>query len=392
MGRLFWSLMGAVAVVLVVMSCGSSGSMNNGSGTTGSGGAGGTTTSSTASMGGSTPEAGPPEAGPDTAADAPMMCTVTDQPFGAAAIAAASCSSPPPAGAPMPSPVKKYTGGTCPTLVAYDGTATNTITTMGNMRQFLLAVPNNLQPNEVLPVIFLWHWLGGSPQDFYNTGDVQNAVNTQRFLAVIPFKKGDVLYTWPFSILDSQARMDEEFTFFDDMLACVAGQFNINASCVSTAGVSAGALFTDQLAGNRSDYLSSFLSLSGGVSDNFIKPWTTPVHPLPGFVLWGGPNDTCIVINFQQASQALEQSMTADCEFMVECIHNCGHGVPPFDFDAGPSDFAGLWQFALDHPYWLPAGTSPYTTKGLPTDLPAWCGIGPGSATPRTGPCNPPGC
>ena len=59
---------------------------------------------------------------------------------------------------------------------------------------------------------------------------------------------------WPFDITQSQTRMDEEFLFFDDMLACVEAQYHINTSCVSTVGVSAGALFTDQLAQARSNW------------------------------------------------------------------------------------------------------------------------------------------
>jgi hypothetical protein len=325
-----------------------------------------------------------------------MMCTITDQPFGAAAIAAASCASPPPPGAPVPSPPKPYTGGTCPALIPYAGTTAseNAIMSAGNARSFALVVPENLQPDENLPVIFLWYWLKGSVQDFYTTGDIQNAVDNQRFLAVIPEAKGDIsIWNWPFSIIDSAARAEEEYTFFDDMLSCVAAEFNVNTSCVSSAGVSAGALWTDQLAGARSDYLSSFLSISGGVGGTFVKPYASPPppHSMPVVVLWGGPTDMCLV-DFQTASQNLEADMTADCDFVVECIHNCGHGVPPFDEDAGSSAFAGLWQFALAHPFWLPAGTSPWTTSGLPSDMPPWCAIGVGNAVPRTGACNPPGC
>src|SRR5262249_15029526 len=246
---------------------------------------------------------------------------------------------------------------------------------------------------------FLWYWLKGDESDFYNRGDIQNAVNNQRFIAVLPHGKGDqslfgLDLVWPYAITATQPRQEEEFTFFDDMLSCVSQQFNVNLSCVSTAGVSAGALWTDQLIGARSEYLSSFISLSGGVGGAFIKPYASPPpsHALPGIILWGGMTDNCVVINFQQCSQNLEADMTANCDFVVECIHNCGHGVLPFDPDAGSSMFAGLWQFAFDHPYWLPKGTSPYTMKGLPTDLPPWCAIGVGNATPRTGMCAPPGC
>jgi len=40
----------------------------------------------------------------------------------------------------------------------------------------------------------------------------------------------------------------------------------------------------------------------------------------------------------------------------------------------------------------LPKGYSPYVAQGLPVSDPSWCGIGPGSATLRTGTCPPAAC
>jgi hypothetical protein len=100
-------------------------------------------------------------------------------------------------------------------------------------------------------------------------------------------------------------------------------------------------------------------------------------------VLWGGATDQCVV-DFETASANLEDALTSDGHFFVECVHNCGHAVPPVD----PTDgMASLWQFALDHPYWLSPGTSPYTSAGMPATSPEWCGMGMGGATPRTGMC-----
>src|SRR5262249_4866628 len=133
-----------------------------------------------------------------------------------------------------------YSGGVCPNFGTQSGS--KTITSSGNQRQFILVLPTDFDPAERLPIMFLWHWIGGSAEDFLAKGDVQNAVNQQRFMAVIPQKKGDVIWTWPFAISDSQARMDEEFTFFDDMLSCVSSQFDVNKNCVGQTGVSSGAL------------------------------------------------------------------------------------------------------------------------------------------------------
>jgi pimeloyl-ACP methyl ester carboxylesterase len=192
--------------------------------------------------------------------------------------------------------------------------------------------------------------------------------------------------------------MDEEFTFFDDMLGCVEQQFNVNQSCVSTVGVSAGALFTVQLAQARSERLSSFISLSGGVSATWIKPWTGATHKLPAVVLYGGdgpPNMDgnkdilgCLGIgmDFSVASGDLEDGLVHDGQFFVECKHNCGHVEPPLETPPGESKYAAMWEFALNHPFWLAPGQSPYLDTGLPASMPEWCAIGPHSATPRSGP------
>jgi poly(3-hydroxybutyrate) depolymerase len=301
---------------------------------------------------------------------------------GAGAPSVGRCGDPVPAGAPTAKPPPAYSGGACPKLAAGVGTIQSTAE-----RKFILVLPKDMKADEKLPLIFLWHWLGGEAKDFLEKGEIQAAVDTQRFIAVIPEKKGDALFVWPVEIIQSQARVDEELRFFDDLLSCVSEQFPVDANCVSTAGVSAGALFTDLLAGHRSEHLASFLSLSGGVG-GVIRAWGNPAHKLPGMVLWGGPTDTCAgLFSFNSLSATLESALEKDGHFFLECVHNCGHAEPPMAGAAGFSKYQALWQFAKDHPYWLPAGASPYLTEGLPSAMPEWCGIGKGSAKPREGVC-----
>jgi predicted esterase len=265
----------------------------------------------------------------------------------------------------------------------------------GVARDFIVVSPAN--PTGPLPIIFFWHWLGGSADDFLSTGDLANAVEQQQFIAVIPESipatVGGQDLKWPYDMTQTQQRMDQEFRFFDDMLSCVSQQFTVNKNCVSTAGVSAGALWSGQLGPARSQYLSSFVSLSGGVG-GIIKPWSgAGQHKLPGIVLWGGPTDNCFnLLNFEMTSNALEDALTADGHFFIECIHNCGHGPPPVDVAPGASAFSPVWDFVFAHPFWLNAGESPWS-GGLPAGFIPWCGIGKGSAIPRTDPtCGSPGC
>lgn len=299
----------------------------------------------------------------------------------------ATCATPPPPGAEAPAALPTY-AGTCPTLAA----GTNTIRSSGNDREFILVLPAGLDPSERPPLIFMWHWLGGSASGFLSRGEVQQAADDLRFIAVLPEEKGDLSLKWPYLIppAHSDARLAEELRFFDDMLACVGAQFTINEQCVASAGVSAGALWTSQLIQHRSQHLSSFLSLSGGVGwgdiVNPVRPWAGATHALPGLVLWGGPGDWCGV-DFNRASMALETGLVAGGHYVVECVHNCAHAQPPIDVPPETSAFDPLWRFVLDHPYWLPDGVSPWDTTGLPAGTPPWCAIGAGSATIRAGDC-----
>jgi len=288
------------------------------------------------------------------------------------------CGTTPPDGAPLP----PYTGGTCPPIVP----GMNAMASSGNARSFMFIAPSDLQPDETLPVVFLWHWLGGDPMDFIEKAAVQEAADQLRFAAVVPFEKGDLLFRWPFSAVDSDARMQEEFVFFDDMLACVAESYPVDNTCVASAGVSAGALFTSQLGWGRGEYLSAIMVMSGGTG-GVTKPWNGSPHIMPAMVLWGGPGDTCIALNFEETSHDLENALAADGHPILECVHNCGHSEPPFEAPEGITQFAFLWQFWLDHPYWLADGESPWSA-GLPENALDWCAMGVGAATPREGDCS----
>jgi predicted esterase len=339
----------------------------------------------------------------DAAGDALGDRTVVDgAPDAWLDLSGVTCATPPPEGATRPAAPRPYSGGTCPQLVAGE----NLIVSGGTERRFLLVLPSEPLPDERLPVIFMWHWLAGSPEDFLEAGELQRGADTQRFIAVIPAGKGDLPlfpdlpFPWPFLERHSDERMEEEFRFFDDMLACVSEQLSINADCVSSVGISAGALFTAQLAAARSQYLSSFASLSGGIGSDSggaganrnVRRWHTPEHRLPAFMLWGGPEDICVLIDFELASQALEQHLTADGHLVVECVHNCGHAVPPVEAGDELSRYGVIWGFLLDHPFWLPPGQSPYRASGLPPSPMDWCAIGAGQATMRSGVCEGPGC
>jgi predicted esterase len=320
---------------------------------------------------------------------------------GSSATAFGTCRDTPPAGAPQAPDPKPYTGGACPTLTT-GSTTEATFTSSGVQRKFIVVVPDGLKPGEKVPVIVLWHWLGGSAAQFYQIADGQNAANQGRFIAVFPDAIGGTALSpgsnpiskWRgWAAPNPQSMEDEEAAFFDDMLSCISAQFPVNKNCVSSAGVSDGALWTSQLIGLRSEYLSSAVVLSGGVAEagdvnaSLIKPYIPAARPLPVLALWGGADDICIILKFQTAMKALETHLQSEGHFVVECEHNCGHSVPPVDVVPGQSLLAPFIDFIEHHPYWTTPGHSPYESSGLPAGMPSWCAIGIGNAVERTGAC-----
>ena len=81
------------------------------------------------------------------------------------------CDQTPPMGSTLAPPPPVY-AGSCPHLVS----GKNIIVSSGKARTFLLAVPTTIRPAEKLPLVFMWHWLGGSADSFFKKGEVQAAV------------------------------------------------------------------------------------------------------------------------------------------------------------------------------------------------------------------------
>ncbi len=333
--------------------------------------------------------------------DAPTVATdaapndVPAPDAGFAHLAGIGCGTAPPAGAAMPPALPRYSGGTCPRLAP----GTNTLMSGGVERRFILVVPSDYAPaTERLPLVFVYHYLGGSAGSILTNGQVQESTNALRFISVLPEKRGDLGVriggfnldpAWPYLTTEPAARVEAEARFFDDMTACVAEQFPINESCVSAAGISAGALWVAQLLQLRAERLASAVLLSGGIGPATslglfdARGWRGAARAMPVMLGWGGASDQC-GLNFQTASRNLERRLGAGGHFVEECIHNCGHNVPPVDPMVG---LRVLWRFAIDHPYWLRAGQSPYLADGMPSGTPNWCGLGIGSARARTESC-----
>lgn len=245
-----------------------------------------------------------PDAGPDAALPDAAL------PDAALPDAAPMAAEPVPASEPP-----AYSGATCPTFES--GRAA--IEAAGVMREVDLFLPP--EPAGA-PLLFIWHPLGS------NAGQIGRFFDA----AGIAAERG-----WVVAVPESQ-RLQTEWGFvgdagpdlalFDDLLACLDAQFDIDNDRVYTTGFSAGALWSSYLILNRAEYLNAALVLSGGIN-NFV-PYATPAFQLPVLMTWGGPNDQYGgVINFQETTFIFRDRLSADGHPVITCEHAGGHVPPP---------------------------------------------------------------
>lgn len=318
--------------------------------------------------------ADPDAADPDTAP--PALDEGTPAPDGA--------PQPPPPHPTDPPPMPEYSHGECPPLMGgpTSGEAlVGAFPTGDQLRSFRLVVPESYDGSEPWPVVFAWHWLNASSNSFVRQGELESAAEQMRFIAVVPdaLRNADgdkvFFFSWPFAEVWG---VEAEEVFVDDLLACVSQQFNVDDRRVYGIGVSAGGLWATYLSTTeRADHFAAFEILSGGLGD-MLGVWRMEYAPtarkFPAIVLWGGMADW-LGLDFNLASIRYRDALIDDDHFVVECIHDAGHGMPPVEVEEGETKFRMLWRFMLDHEYDLEPGASPYHEAGLPDVFEDWCRV-----------------
>jgi dienelactone hydrolase len=149
---------------------------------------------------------------------------------------------------------------------------------------------------------------------------------------------------------------------FDDTLACLHEQFQVDLGRIHATGMSAGGIWTTYLIAFRSNLLASAVPLSGGANS---AHYISPEDQIPVMLVWGGESDTYNGFSFHDASLDFSADLRADGHFVVECEHDGGHDIP----DGAAS---WTWDFLAAHP----KGVDPLPwLDGLPESQPDICRI-----------------
>ncbi len=230
-------------------------------------------------------------------------------------------------------------------------------------RVFNLALPSGDVPKDGWPVIFSWHGVGDTMENFKNFLDPYVDNKIMSFIAITPENDPEYAMTgqvpdgidWDIlNITDGSV----DAVFFDEIKACLKKNYEIDENRVYSTGFSAGAINTNALGVLRSEDLASVLTYSGGYLGNnkdqlgtasAIVSWPS-LYTENRYVemrVHGGEEDSFDLsvtkIHFDQIAENDQYMLNNKGHEAIICAHNKGHVM------SGVS-VQGLLTFFKDHP------------------------------------------
>lgn len=263
------------------------------------------------------------------------------------------------AGLPEPAAPATY-AGTCPDM---DGTVEGFESGSKRDRSFIVHLPRD---PEGAGVLFLWHGNGDSAANFDRYMDAESLAKQLKVITIVPEAgAGGLGMDWAVPPNDTT----NDAAFFDDVLGCLAAQYDLDLRRVYSAGFSMGALWTSWLVMHRSEHLAAAAIFSGGSDGSIfgagvVNGYETPAWDIPVVMTQGGPSDV-VIVDFQQMTRSMSTKLREDGSTAVVCSHSQGH-TPPSGFDRW------AWPFVEAHHYGMAA--SPYADGEDPSGkLPDGC-------------------
>ena len=264
--------------------------------------------------------------------------------------------------------------GTCPGFADGDGCTKDAVSLICTFQPQDVAKPRKVRiwfdeaamsADEVHPLVFFWHGLGGQAANAVQQGaglgaDTSQAIIDSGAILASPEMEdgrmvGILSLPWLAALGAGPA---DDFLVMDEVTACADEKFGVDHRRIHSTGLSAGAIQSGQLVAKRSGYLASVVMFSGTIGGS--PKVQDPDNKLPVAVVYGGPGDMVAPLKFEDEANKSREWLHDHGNFSILCNHDMGHNVPASAAELG-------WRFLQDHPFG--SVPSPYA-KGLPKDFP----------------------
>lgn len=140
------------------------------------------------------------------------------------------------------------------------GTTTQTITSGGDSRTYLMHVPPGYDGNSRAPVVLMFHGLGGDPQTVIDATDMAERADADGTILVVPQGRGNPA-EWSFRKPSTDA--DSDLAFVHDLVRHVQRTACTDPSRLFAAGFSNGSALTLALACDGATRFAAYAAVAG---------------------------------------------------------------------------------------------------------------------------------
>lgn len=213
------------------------------------------------------------------------------------------------------------------------------------------------------PLVFYWHGDRAAPSETtLGLGEVVREVLDLGGIVVAPVaEKGGGSFSWAEAETTDQTRGTSDLLLADEILACAIKHVGVDLRHIHALGMGQGGLRTAQMSYQRSNYLASVATYSGGFIQDGVK-MREPNNQIAAMIFHGGIKDGD-KLKYQETSERYLKSLREDGNFGFICKHDQGHRVPREVTDQ-------VWRFFQDHPF--NQRPKPYE-RALPKGFPDYC-------------------
>lgn len=248
----------------------------------------------------------------------------------------------------------------CPAL----GAGPNAFKSAGLDRTFDVWLPASGTPTAAVPLVFLYHGVGGSSATIVKDSGFAKLLETEKFILVVPNSatpEGKKLSLDWFTGAAAFDKDNPDLVFFDDLIKCTSASWQIDPDRVYVTGMSGGGLMTVMLTLHRGKSIAATAPFSGG----YLHAWPTPAGTPPVLVTWGGKTDEAFSQKFELLAQELLTNFKKDGRFIVRCEHTLGHKWPLEMNVAAWKFLSSFTRGKADNPL----------AAGLGKEFPAYCTV-----------------
>lgn len=155
----------------------------------------------------------------------------------------------------------------------------------GEIREYLIYIPNSYDTTKSVPIVLNFHGFGGIVSEFIYDADMRSLAESDTFILIYPqgsYLNGSSHWN-PCPIgLDNKSDAND-FRFVEDIIDEISSQYNIDMERIYAAGYSNGGMMAYGLANYKSDLIAAVASVSGAMLDCIGDT----SHPMPVIHLHG---------------------------------------------------------------------------------------------------------